>query len=57
MNHNALKWAAIGAGAWLLYRYFTKPKAKAEEESTSWIPSLPDPQGVVDYFMGKPKRF
>jgi hypothetical protein len=30
MNHNALKWAAIGAGAWLLYRYFTKPKPKAD---------------------------
>lgn len=25
MNHNALKWAAIGAGAWLLYRYLSKP--------------------------------
>lgn len=24
MNHNALKWAAIGAGAWLLYRFLTK---------------------------------
>jgi hypothetical protein len=24
MNHNALKWAAIGAGAWLLYYYITK---------------------------------
>jgi hypothetical protein len=25
MNPHALKWAAIGAGAWLLYYYITKP--------------------------------
>lgn len=25
MKTNALKWAALGAGAWFLYRYLTKP--------------------------------
>lgn len=59
MNHKALKWAAIGAGAWLLYRYLAKPtqaqaeaNAKAEiqkkrDEAPWWRPVNKD--GGYDY--------
>ena len=36
MNHNALKWAAIGAGAWLLYRYLSKPKRSENKEKVPY---------------------
>jgi hypothetical protein len=30
MNSKIIKWAAIGAGAWLLYRYFYPVKSLAD---------------------------
>lgn len=41
MNNNALKWAAIGAGAWLLYRYLSKPAAA--ETPLSELPANRNP--------------
>jgi hypothetical protein len=44
MNHNALKWAAIGAGAWLLYRYLAKPAVSQPTVSEN-NKKLPYPMG------------
>jgi hypothetical protein len=49
MNNNALKWAAIGAGAWLLYRYLSKPKGSepngSESEDSNYWKNQPYPLG------------
>lgn len=38
MNQNLIKWAAIGAGAWLLYRYLTKPSASETPVPANQLP-------------------
>lgn len=35
MNHNLVKWAAIGAGAWILWRYLSKDESKTPSVATS----------------------
>jgi hypothetical protein len=37
MNHNLVKWAAIGAGAWILWRYLSK--ASSAENPSSDVPA------------------
>jgi len=32
MSNQLIKWAAIGAGAWILYRYYSKPKNEKPSE-------------------------
>jgi hypothetical protein len=62
MNNKLIKWAAIGGGAWLLYRYLVKPSqpVPSREPESDWSPRLPDTQEEVDYWMGRgvagPKR-
>ena len=60
----ALKYAMIGAGAWLLYRYLSKPSPSSvnpasqppsNEPDSGWCPRLPDTQEEIDYWMGKRK--
>jgi hypothetical protein len=36
--NNALKYAMYGAGAWLLYRYFTKPKQEPKDVPANQLP-------------------
>lgn len=61
MNHNLIKWAAIGAGAWILWRYLSKPNdganaenKPADPEVSPWWPRIPETQEEIDYWTGKP---
>lgn len=38
MNHNLVKWAAIGAGAWILWRYLSKQEPKKTDVPANQLP-------------------
>jgi len=48
MNHNALKWAAIGAGAWFLYRYLSKPSQNNNSTSSPSEPAVYEQPSIFD---------